>query len=130
MVTNDASSHKTNYILNLEGHLNRCIGSKGTAILLNGCVLPTGGVALGRGCPAACATGLFRMSLQFLIQLQDSCISSAIYGNPFSILNCFCPRFSIIQYPLTQPGDSCRNGNIRNAGTQKNIIAMCITLGA
>ena len=35
-----ASSHKTNYvdifseILNLEGHLNRCIGSKVTAILL------------------------------------------------------------------------------------------------
>ena len=46
-----ASSHKTNYIdifseiLNLEGHLNRCIGSKVTGILLNGWNLPTGGVA-------------------------------------------------------------------------------------
>ena len=39
---NGASSHKTKYIeilseiLNLEGHLNRCIGSKVTDILLNG----------------------------------------------------------------------------------------------
>ena len=54
-------SHKTNYIdifseiLNLEGHLNRCIGSKVTAILLKGRILPTGGVASGRVCPVACA---------------------------------------------------------------------------
>ena len=49
-VKNGASSHKTNYmdifsdILNLE-HQNRCIGSKVTAILLNGWILPTGGAA-------------------------------------------------------------------------------------
>ena len=54
MVKNGASSHKTNYIdifseiLNLEGHLNRCIGSKVTAILLNGWILPTGGASLGK----------------------------------------------------------------------------------
>ena len=42
MDKNSASSHKANYIdifsgiLNLEGHLNRCIGSKTMAILLNG----------------------------------------------------------------------------------------------
>ena len=64
-VKNGASSHKTNYIeilseiLNLEGHLNRYIGSKVTAILLNGLILPTAGVASGRVCPAACAVGLF-----------------------------------------------------------------------
>ena len=46
-------------ISNPEGHLNRCIGSKVTAILLNGWNLPTGGVASGRVCPAACAAGLF-----------------------------------------------------------------------
>ena len=40
-------------ILNLEGHKNCCIGSKVTAILLNGLILPTGGVAFGRVCPAA-----------------------------------------------------------------------------
>ena len=34
-------------ILNFEGHLNRCIGSIVTAILLNGWIFPTGGVALG-----------------------------------------------------------------------------------
>ena len=52
MVRNGASSHKTNYtdilseILNPEGHCNRYICSKVTAILLNGLILPTGGVAL------------------------------------------------------------------------------------
>ena len=46
-------------ILNLEGHVNRCIGLKVMAILLNGLILPTGGVASGRVCPAACAAGLF-----------------------------------------------------------------------
>ena len=45
--------------LNLEGHQSRCIGSKVTAILLNGWILPTGGVALGMVCPAACAAGLY-----------------------------------------------------------------------
>ena len=70
MDKNGASSHKTNYfdvfseILYHEGHLNRCIGSKVTAILLNGWILPTGGAALGRVCPAACAAGL--LFLNFL----------------------------------------------------------------
>ena len=65
MVKNSATSHITNYIdiftgnLNLEGHLYCCIGSKVTAILLNGWILPTGGVVSGRVCPAACAAGLF-----------------------------------------------------------------------
>ena len=46
-------------ILNLEGHLNRLIGSNVMAILLNVWILPTGGVASGRVCPAAYAAGLF-----------------------------------------------------------------------
>ena len=46
-------------ILNLEMHLNRCIGSKVTALLLNVWILPTGGVASGRVYLAACAAGLF-----------------------------------------------------------------------
>ena len=56
------SSHKINYvkffskIINFEGHLNRFIGSKGTAILVSGGILPTGGVACGG---VACAAGLF-----------------------------------------------------------------------
>ena len=37
-------------ILNLEGYQNRCIGSKVMAILLNGCILPTGGAASGMVC--------------------------------------------------------------------------------
>ena len=64
-VKNCASSHKTNYIdvlseiLNLEWHLNRCIGSKVTAILQFWVDLRTGVVASGRVCPAACAAGLY-----------------------------------------------------------------------
>ena len=46
-------------ILNLQGHLNHCFGSKVMAILLNSWILLTGGVALGRVCPVACAVGLF-----------------------------------------------------------------------
>ena len=37
-------------ILNLEGHLNRCIGSKFTAIMLNWWILPTDRAASGRVC--------------------------------------------------------------------------------
>ena len=64
-VKNNASSHKTNYIDNFseipnpEGHQNRYIGSKVTAILLKGsfCLL----VELHQegSAPAACAAGLF-----------------------------------------------------------------------
>ena len=46
-------------ILNLEGHLNHCIGSKVTAILQFWVDLRTGVVASGRVCPAACAAGLY-----------------------------------------------------------------------
>ena len=35
-------------ILNLKGHLNRSIGSKVTAILVNWEILPSGGVASGK----------------------------------------------------------------------------------
>ena len=55
MVKNGSSSHKTNYIdifseiLNLEGHLNCCIGSKVTAILLKGWILPISGASAGEG---------------------------------------------------------------------------------
>ena len=53
------SNHIFAEILNLEGHLNSCIGLKATAILLNGWIFPTGGVASGSVCPAACAAGWF-----------------------------------------------------------------------
>ena len=35
------------------------VGSKVTAILLNGWLLPTGGVTSNRVCPAACTANLF-----------------------------------------------------------------------
>ena len=50
-------------ILNLEWHINCCFGSKVTAVLLNGLILPSGEVASGRVCPAACAAGLFEDQL-------------------------------------------------------------------
>ena len=37
-------------ILNYEGPLNHCIGSKVTAILLNEWILPSGGAESGRVC--------------------------------------------------------------------------------
>ena len=49
MVEDGAFSHLINYvailreILNLEGHQNRTTGSRVTAILLNGLILPIGG---------------------------------------------------------------------------------------
>ena len=46
-------------MLNLEGHLNCCIALQVTVTLLNGWILPNGGVASGRVFPAACAAGLF-----------------------------------------------------------------------
>ena len=57
MVKNGASSHKTNFIdkiINLEGHLNHCSGSKVTAIiLLKGWILPIGGASAGEGLPCS-----------------------------------------------------------------------------
>ena len=58
-------------IIRLEGHLNRCIGSKVMAILLNVWILPTGGVASGRVCPSACAAGLFNTAVLKRLVLQD-----------------------------------------------------------
>ena len=66
-VNNGASSHKTKFInifseiLNIEGHQNRCIGSKFTAILLNGRILPTGGAASGRVCACSLRSRLVSM---------------------------------------------------------------------
>ena len=51
-VQNGASSHKTNSIDIFSEILNL------TAILVNERILPTGGVASGRVCLAACAAGL------------------------------------------------------------------------
>ena len=73
MVKYGASSHKTNYIdtcseiPNHEGHVNCCIGAKVTVNKLNGWILPTGVVALGRVCPEAWAEGLFILELDKLI---------------------------------------------------------------
>ena len=50
MVGDGAFSHKIDLIRKMLEILNRIIGSKVTAILLNGWVLPVGGVASGRVC--------------------------------------------------------------------------------
>ena len=84
-IKNGSSIHKTNYIgtfsaiPNLEGHLNRCIGSKVTAIQLNGWIFPTGGVASGRVCPAACAAGLFLKNLLSTNASKWICLHNFIF---------------------------------------------------
>ena len=68
MVEDGASNQKTSYIpvvqenLTFKGHLNRFIGSKVTEILVNGGILPSGGVASRRVC--ACS---LRSRLVFVI---------------------------------------------------------------
>ena len=57
-------------ILNLAGHVNCCISSKVTTILLNGWIFPTGEVASGRVCPAACAAALFISRCSFQVQYE------------------------------------------------------------
>ena len=55
-VADGAFSHKIDYvtifeeILNPEDHPNHSTGSKGTATLLNGWILPMGGASSGRVC--------------------------------------------------------------------------------
>ena len=65
MIRDGALNHEMDWlrkfleILNLKGHQNCIIGSKFTAIFLNGLVLPIGGVVLEGSALAACAAGLF-----------------------------------------------------------------------
>ena len=70
MVKNGASSHKTSYIDIFSEILNLRVGSKLTAILLNEWILPTGGVASVRVCPAAWAAGLFIGTNILLLRLN------------------------------------------------------------
>ena len=64
MVKGGAFSHQIDYVsiflelLNLKGHLICFIGSKVTTILVNGGILPSGGVALGRVCACILRSGL------------------------------------------------------------------------
>jgi hypothetical protein len=85
MVKNGASSHKTNYmdvfseILNPEGNQYCCIGSKVTAILLNGWILPTGGVSSGRVCACSLRSRLVKLAftvweLRFEDFEEDNCL--------------------------------------------------------
>ena len=77
-VRNGASSYKTNYIdmfleiLNHEEHQNLCIGSKITAILLNGWILPTGGASSGRVCACSLRSRLVNTYKYFLRTKQIS----------------------------------------------------------
>ena len=48
-----ASSHILSEIRNLEGHLNCCIGSKVTVILLKGLILTIGGSSVGEDLPCS-----------------------------------------------------------------------------
>ena len=64
-VADGAFNHKIDYVTifkeipNSKGHPNHITGSKGTAILRNGWILPIGGALSKGSAPAACAAGLF-----------------------------------------------------------------------
>ena len=71
-IADGAFSRKKDYvtifeeILNPEGHQNRNTGSKVTAILLNGWILPIGGASSGRVCSCSLRSRLvFIVSLSF-----------------------------------------------------------------
>ena len=59
--------------LNPEGHQNPIIGSKVTAILLKGCILPIGGVASGRVCAWSLRSRLIYASNELLL-LDMQCL--------------------------------------------------------
>ena len=66
IVGDDEFSHKIDYvgtlkeIRNLEGHPNRITGSRDTAILLKGWILPIGEVASGRVCACSLRSRLLQ----------------------------------------------------------------------
>ena len=59
------------------------IVSKVTVVLLNGCILPTGGVASKGSAPAACAAGLY-----YVITQTMSLGKSLHMGGPSSFQMC------------------------------------------
>ena len=102
IVKNCASSHETNYIFfffeiqNLVGHSNCCIGSKVTMILLNGWILSTGGVALGRVCACSLHRRLVKIheanvvEIIFLFVIKKSFVqassSKEVCGNIYGLI--------------------------------------------
>jgi hypothetical protein len=80
-----ASSHKIDYvtkfkeILNLEGHQNRITGSRVTAILLNGWILPVGEVASGRVCACSLRSRLVLEHVPFKMIIKQVPITNKGY---------------------------------------------------
>ena len=70
-IADGAFSHKIDYvtifkeILNPEGHPNHITGSKVTAILLNGWILPIGGASSGRVCSCSLRIRLVYIAAAF-----------------------------------------------------------------
>ena len=60
-------------IINLDKHLNCFIGSKVTAILMNGGILPTGGVALGRVCACSLCSRLVLVNIGLMVVFGFVC---------------------------------------------------------
>ena len=116
-VKNGASSHKTtcidifSKILNLEGHLNSCIGSKVTAILLNGWILPNGRFALGRACASCLRSRLlflsvppFYLLLIYYVWLKSTYRKS--FNNHYVLCNAFFLSSLKSYIPLTKKSKS------------------------
>ena len=74
MVEDGALSRNKNYVqifqenLNLEGHLNRFVGSKVTAILVKGGILPRGGALSRRVCTCSLRIRLYLYIIYFFLE--------------------------------------------------------------
>ena len=88
MVEDVAFSHKIDYVTNLqeilnpEGQQNRTTGSKVTAILLNGWILPVGGVASGKVCAQPAKQACFYNNLHLTAHLPVHCTADYIPPQP------------------------------------------------
>ena len=95
-VRDSSSSHRIDYViviktfLNPKDHPNPINGSKVTAILLKGWILPVGGASAVKGLRL---TG----GLPRLVSLNEETISSSLYGSKMK-----CPRTETVYFPLSE----------------------------
>ena len=84
-------------LLNPKGHQNRISGSKVTAILLKGWILPIGGVALGRVCACSLCNRLVYLLTSLL--LKNFCKKKKCIVVNFQNL---CKDFNLLEFKLSK----------------------------
>ena len=136
---NCASSHKIDCvhilseILNLKGHLNRFKGSKVTAILVNGEILPSGGVAQGRVCASSLRSRL--VFLTVMKYVHDQLLEMEFYNSlsvnmvqsTFQWLNHIGPRHNKLdKYFFSQEECYIQNIKITNKLFKNILLLICL----